>query len=128
MDVKVPKDIKQYQEKVIFGMSWRQLICTGMALVIVLPLYYFMRKKGYSDDTIGWIVMGVSMPIFSIGWFTFHNMPVEKYVLEVFKFEFLYPKVRKFRIDKLEMEEFLDDMEKERKQQIKVSKRKRKAK
>ena len=41
IEIKVPKEIKDYKSKLFFGLSVRQFICTAAALGICVPLYIF---------------------------------------------------------------------------------------
>ena len=42
--VRIPKEIKEYKEKLVFGLNVRQLISVVIALTICIPLYIFGRK------------------------------------------------------------------------------------
>ncbi len=126
MYVKIPKDISKYKEKVILGLTWRQLICSALALVICIPLWYFLKNNtNISEDNIGWIIIIIAMPIFSVGWLDIHGLPVEKYIFSILKHELLYPTVRPYKTYlELEMEE--KNAFKERRKGIKVQKSRRK--
>ena len=39
--VSVPKDLTQVKSKVLFGMTKRQIVCFGAALLMGLPLFFF---------------------------------------------------------------------------------------
>ena len=41
--VTVPKDLTHVKSKVVFGLTKRQLICFGGALLVGVPLYFLTR-------------------------------------------------------------------------------------
>lgn len=44
IEIRIPKEIKNYREKLFFGLTLRQCICAGVALLICVPLYIFGNK------------------------------------------------------------------------------------
>ena len=44
IEIRIPKEIKNYREKLFFGLTLRQCICAGAALLICVPLYIFGNK------------------------------------------------------------------------------------
>ena len=45
IEVKVPKEITEYQEKILFGLSIRQLLASTLAVVMTLGIYKKMIKS-----------------------------------------------------------------------------------
>lgn len=43
IEIRIPKEIRTYKEKLFFGLTLRQLICTLIAVVVNVPLYWFGR-------------------------------------------------------------------------------------
>lgn len=41
--VTVPKDFTRVKSKVVFGLTKRQLICFGGALLVGVPLFFLLR-------------------------------------------------------------------------------------
>ena len=54
--VRIPKEIREYKEKIFLGLSARQLIATIVTLAICIPLYWFGRKFIH-EDLLAWLVM-----------------------------------------------------------------------
>ena len=54
--VTVPKDLTHVKSKVLFGLTKRQLVCFGGALLTGGPLYFlypqlsFQQRSGVADD------------------------------------------------------------------------------
>ncbi|MDY4307536.1 PrgI family protein [Enterococcus mundtii] len=58
IEVVIRKEIKEYQEKIFFGFSLRQVIVIALALIVILPvglLNHFIW--GYSIDDLGIVLM-----------------------------------------------------------------------
>lgn len=90
IEVSVRKEIKSYQEKLLFGLSLRQGVCLLIAVVFSIGVgilnYFFIH---WSIDDIGLLLIFLNIPILSIGWFKKENMPVEKYLRMVRKYKSL---------------------------------------
>ena len=48
--VTVPKDLTKVKSKVVFGLTKRQLICFGGALLVGVPLFFLIRGR-----SLGWM-------------------------------------------------------------------------
>lgn len=69
IEVKVPKDIKEYKEKVMFGMTIKQLITLLIAIGVNIALaFLFITVYGFEMNSISWVMILVSLPILSFGW------------------------------------------------------------
>lgn len=44
MEVKINKDIREYNEAVFFGMSMRQCVGAGMAVLAAVGVYFGLRS------------------------------------------------------------------------------------
>ncbi|EOS7956346.1 PrgI family protein [Enterococcus hirae] len=78
--VKVPKEIKDYQEKLMGGMSVRQLVFFVLAVLISVGVTaYCVLVLHMSVDAAGYIVIPLLIPIVAFGWIRKEGMPLEKY-------------------------------------------------
>jgi hypothetical protein len=94
--VRIPKEIKEYKEKLVMGLNLRQLISSVLALGICIPLY--LKGRAFiNEEIISWVTMAVALPVVGFGFFKFNGMPFEKFVVAVFKQGFLYPVNRKYK-------------------------------
>ena len=125
MDVRIPKDIRKYKDKLIGGFTIRQAVSLVVAIGVIPPVWYYLYKLNISMDTIGWLVVAISIPVFSIGWLDIHGMPIEKYIANIFVYNYIYPTKRLYK-NSLEMEEYFNVSEKRREKELKLSKRRRK--
>lgn len=96
--VRIPEEIRKYKEKLAFGLTARQLISVIITMIICVPLYWFGRKL-IPEDLLAWLIIIFAFPTLSIGFLKFNNMPMERFFVAVFKFEFLYPRKRKFKTE-----------------------------
>ena len=96
--VRIPEEIRQYKEKLAFGMTARQLVFTILGLAICVPLYWF-GKDFIPEDILAWLVIIIAVPFIGIGWIHFNGMPMEKFIVVWMKFEVLYPRKRKFKTE-----------------------------
>ncbi|MEN8906664.1 MAG: PrgI family protein, partial [Clostridiales bacterium] len=69
----------------------------------------------WNSDLVGWLAILVGIPLFSIGFFNYRGMSMEKFIFQLVKTNFLYPTRRLYRKKNI-MEEYLDDLEKEKNQ------------
>jgi hypothetical protein len=97
ISVKINKNVGEYKSKIAMGMNLRQIICFVIAIGIGVPLHFFLNRLGWGSDIIGFIDIGVILPVLAIGFFKPKNMYAEKYVWQRLKNEVVYPKVRKYK-------------------------------
>ena len=98
--VRIPEEIRKYKEKIAFGLTARQLICTILTLFICVPLYWYGRNH-IPEDILAWIIIAIAVPLEAIGFVRINGMPMERYAIAAFKFEVLYPRKRKFKTENI---------------------------
>lgn len=96
LHIEIPPEVRQYQEKLVGGLTARQIIAVAVTLAVCVPLFWFGRKA-IPDDVLGWIVIVVALPLGGIGFFKFNGMSAEKFLKIILYFEFLFPQKRKYR-------------------------------
>lgn len=107
MEVKVPKEIRDYQESIFFGLSTRQFICSLLAVGVAVGLYFGLRPLVGSEE-VGWICILGAAPFAACGFFKYHGMTAEQAAWAWFKSEFLYPKKLVFKSENLYYEALKD--------------------
>ncbi len=100
IEIKIPKEIRDFKSKVIFNLTVRQIISLVVALIINVPLYIF-SKNLFGEDTAGWLIIIISAPIFLIGFVKKDGMSYEKYFLIMLRFNFLTPRIRKYKTENI---------------------------
>ncbi|MFR3791033.1 MAG: PrgI family protein [Blautia massiliensis (ex Durand et al. 2017)] len=81
ISTKINFEITEYHEKIFAGLSIRQLVCFGIAIVLAVAtfavgIYYF----GATADTLSYIVMIEVMPFLGVGFIKRNGYPFEKLV------------------------------------------------
>ena len=107
MEVKVPKEIRDYQESIFFGLSTRQILCSLLAVGAAVGLYFGLRPLVGSEE-VGWICILGASPFAACGFFKYHGMTAEQAAWAWFKSEFLYPKKLVFKSENLYYEAMKD--------------------
>lgn len=92
IEIRIPKEIKNYREKLFFGLTLRQCICAGAALLICVPLYIF-GNKFLPQEAVSWLVVIIAAPLMLAGFFRYNDMNFEQFAVEFFYFNF-FPQKR----------------------------------
>ena len=78
--VTVPKDLTHVKSKVVFGLTKRQLICFGGALLVGVPLY-FLTRDYLSTSTAALLMVFIMLPGFLLAMYERHGQPLEVVVM-----------------------------------------------
>lgn len=82
IEIRIPKEIKNYREKLFFGLTMRQCLCAGIALLICVPLYIF-GNRFLPQEAVSWAVIIIAMPLMLAGFFRYNDMTFEKFASEL---------------------------------------------
>lgn len=94
IEIKIPKEIKEYKETFLFGLTVKKFISLAIALLICVPLYVF-GKNFMPEEMVSWAVIIVGAPILGIGFVTYHNMTFMQLAKRFFDMTF-HPQKRKY--------------------------------
>ena len=73
LETRIPKEINDYREKIVFGLSARQLAAVGVAVAVVgLTAFFFYYLLGIDLKILEYILILEAMPIIAVG-FIRHN-------------------------------------------------------
>ena len=78
IEVRIPKEIKEYKEKIIFGLNLRQLISVFVGGIVCLGTY-FMISPIVGADLASDIIIIEAIPIFSFGFIKVRSFNFETY-------------------------------------------------
>ncbi len=92
IEIRIPKEIKNYREKLFFGLTLRQCLCAGAALLICVPLYIFGNRI-LPQEAVSWVVILVAVPLMLVGFFRYNDMMFEQFAVE-FMFHNFTPQKR----------------------------------
>ena len=91
MEVKMNKEIRDYQESMFWGLSFRQCLFSVLAILAALGIYFLTRKYA-GEQVTGWLCVLGAAPFAACGFFKYHGMTAEQFLWAVIKSELLYPK------------------------------------
>lgn len=91
MEVKMNKEIMDYREAMFFGLDFRQMACSLLAVLAAVGIYFSLRKTA-GEEVTGWLCMLGAAPFAFCGFFRYHGMTAEQFAWAVVKSELLYPK------------------------------------
>lgn len=96
MEIKIPKEIREYRESIFFGLTTRQFICSLLALGVAAGVYVLLQPYVGTEE-IGWMCILAAAPFAACGFFSYHGMTAEQFLWAWVKSELLYPKKLVFR-------------------------------
>jgi hypothetical protein len=91
--IKVPKEIRNYKEKVVGTLTLRNLLFSLMACAAGVYVYVNTRVQ-CGEDIAGWLCLFAGAPFLAFGYINPNGKPLEKYIIRVLKFYLNYEKVR----------------------------------
>ena len=96
VEVKINKEIRDYTEKVYFGLSLRQFIFSLLACVVAVVVY-FLLKPYFGIETLSWICILCAFPFAALGFIKYNKMNAEDFAIAFIKTKILTPKHLTFK-------------------------------
>lgn len=100
MEVKINKEIRNYQESMFFGLSMRQFVCSVLAVIAAVALY-FVLKPYLGTETVSWVCVLGAAPFAAMGFFSYHGMTAEQFVINWVRTELIEPRYYKFESESM---------------------------
>lgn len=100
MEVKMNKEIRNYQESMFMGLNLHQCIFSLLAIAVAVGIYFGLGKYVGQEMT-GWLCILGAAPFAACGFFQYHGMNAEQFAWAYIKSEFLYPKRLLFQSEDL---------------------------
>ena len=100
IEVRINKEVRDYQESLFFGLSLRQFLFALLAVLVAVGVYFGL-KNVVGPGEIGWICVLAAFPFALCGFFTYNGMTFERFVLAFIRSELLCPKRLVFRSENL---------------------------
>lgn len=97
IDIRIPKEIRQYEAKFVGPFTMRQTICVSAGLTICI-LIYNVLKPFVSRDLMMFFLLLPAAAIFLFGWVKPYGMRFEQFFFSAFINNFIAPKKRKYVI------------------------------
>lgn len=96
MEVRINKEVRNYQESIFFGLSLRQFLFALLAVVVAVAVYFGLKPILGSGE-IGWVCVLSAFPFAMGGFFTYNGMNLEQFLCAFIRSEFLLPKKLVFK-------------------------------
>lgn len=96
MEVKINREIMNYKEKIVLGLSLRQFFFSVLACLSALILYFSLIKY-LNKEIVSWICVLSASPFALMGFIHYNGMTAEKVVFAWLKTNVLIPKHLVFR-------------------------------
>ena len=98
IEIKIPKEIRNYHENIFFGLNTRQFVCSLLALSAAVGLYFCLRPI-VGAEQVGWMCILGAAPFAACGFFSYHGMTAEQLLWAWIKSEVLMPRRLVFKSD-----------------------------
>ena len=85
MIVKIPEDIKAYENKAMGNFTMRQIICLGIVIVIVAPIFWVLFHFTNSIDISAIVACILGVPVMLCGFVKRDGIYLEKIIIEKYK-------------------------------------------
>lgn len=100
MEVRINKEVRNYQESLFFGLSLRQLLFALLAVAVAVGVYFSLRPV-LGNGEIGWVCVLAAFPFALSGFFQYNGMTLERFLLTYIRSEFLFPRRLVFKSDNI---------------------------
>ena len=98
--VSIPKDLNAVKTKFVMGLTKRQFICFGIAVILGLPLF-FLVKTVAPVAAAAMLMLIVMLPFFLFAMYEKNGLPLEKYLKLVISVKFSRPMIRTYQTNNL---------------------------
>ena len=91
LEIKINKEIRDYQESIFMGLSLRQFIFAVLAVGVAIGVYFGLRNV-LGTETVSWLCVVAAFPFAILGFVKYHGMTAEQFIKAYIRSEFLMPK------------------------------------
>ena len=67
IEIKIPKEVRDYHETIFFGLNTRQFICSLLALGVAVGVYFLLRPL-LGTEEVGWVCILAAAPFAAWAW------------------------------------------------------------
>ncbi len=96
MEVKINKEIRDYTEKVYFGLSLRQFVFAIISCIVAVALYFSLNGV-INREILSWICILGACPFIALGFVKYNGLNFEDFIISFLKTEFLVSKQLLFK-------------------------------
>ena len=102
MEIKINREIRDYQEAIFFGLNLRQLIFSALAVGAAIGIYFGLRNS-LGTETVSWLCILGALPFGAMGFIRYNGMSAEQLLIAYARSELLTPKHLYFEGENLYM-------------------------
>lgn len=84
MEVKINKEIRNYTESIVLGLTLRQCFFSILACLIAVGVY-FLFIDGLGLEITSWLCMISAVPFVALGFISYQGMNFEKIMINVWR-------------------------------------------
>lgn len=121
MEIKINKEIRDFNESIFFGLSMRQFIFSSLAVVVAILLYFLLRNF-LGIETLSWLCILGAAPFALFGFVKYNGMYAEEFIIAWIKSEILTPSVLLFKPENIYDELINSENRKAKKEGVKNDK------
>lgn len=96
--VNVPNDLSKIKTKLALNLTRRQLICFGLAAVIGIPVYLFVRTAIGNPGAM-LLMIALMLPCFFLAMYERDGLPSEKVLRNIVRSKILWPRTRPYKTE-----------------------------
>lgn len=112
LEIKINKEIRDYQEAVFMGLSLRQFLFSLLACGVAIGIYFGL-KDVIGTETVSWLCIIGAFPFAVLGFVKYHGMTAEKAIMAYIKSEMMMPRELKQKCTNIYAEAMKDSAIKE---------------
>lgn len=91
MEVKINREVRDYQENIFFGLNVRQLVFSLLAVGIAVGIYFGL-KEAMGTETVSWLCILGAAPFGVLGFVQYNGMKAEQLARAYVRTQWRMPK------------------------------------
>lgn len=95
MEIKVNREIREYNEAIFMGLSLRQVLFSLLTIGVAVLVYFLLRAR-FALETLSWICVLCAAPFAAFGFVRLNGLYLEQLLLSIAK-TLLIPSVLLFQ-------------------------------
>ena len=99
MEIKVNREIRDYNEALFLGLSLRQLVFSALAILMAVGIYFLLRNT-FPIETLSWLCILCAAPFAAMGFVKYNGMTAEQFLVAVIKY-LITPKILVYQAENL---------------------------
>jgi len=100
MEIKINREVRDYSESVFFGLSLRQFVFSGLAVIVAVCAYFILSPR-FGTETVSWVCILCAAPFAAMGFIKYNGMAAEQFAWAWLRSEFIVPKRLVFRAENI---------------------------